>query len=398
MSAPIGEEPPAPVKAGPTLVGGRRRFPVTELATTAGAFVLALLVGAVLIVVSDPAILALYGYFFDAPADALSATFDKVGSAYAALAAGAFGSWAATANTLVESAPLICSGLAVALAFQAGLFNIGGQGQAIMGALVSGYLGFQLHLPPGLHLVVCLLGGIAAGAIWGGITGALKAYTGAHEVITTIMLNYIAGALLAWGLSTSLLQRPGRTDAISPVVDANAQLPSLGGVHLGFVLALVAAAAVSLLLGWTTMGFRLRTVGANPAAARTAGMSVPSAVTVAMVLSGALAGLAGAQYTLGQQLPLTDGIVGNVGFDGITVALLGRGSPLGTVFAGILFGALNAGGRHMQIVAQTPLTLSIVLQAVIVLFVAAPALVRQIFRIRGHDAAEGTVLAKGWGS
>ena len=172
----------------------------------------------------------------------------------------------------------------------------------------------------------------------------------------------------------------------------------MGGVHLGFVLSLAAAVAVSLLLSRTTTGFRLRTVGANPNAARTAGMSVPTAITVAMVLSGALAGLAGAQYTLGQQLPLTDGVVGNVGFDGITVALLGRGSPLGTVFAGILFGALNSGGRHMQIVAQTPLTLSVVLQAVIVLFVAAPALVRQIVRIRGRDAAEGTVLAKGWGS
>ena len=397
MSAPSGDEP-APVKAGPTLVGGRRRLPVTELATTAAALVLALLVGAVLIVVSDPRILALYAYFLDAPGDALGATFSKIGNAYAALGAGAFGGWGATANTLVESAPLICSGLAVALAFQAGLFNIGGQGQAIMGALASGYLGFQLDLPPVLHLVVCLVGGIVGGAVWGGVAGALKSYTGAHEVITTIMLNYVAGALLAWGLITSLLQRPGRTDAISPVVDPNAQLPALGGVHLGFVLALAAAAAVSLLLSRTTTGFRLRTVGANPAAARTAGMSVPTSITVAMVLSGALAGLAGAQYTLGQQLPLTDGIVGNVGFDGITVALLGRGSPLGTVFAGILFGALNSGGRHMQIVAQTPLTLSVVLQAVIVLFVAAPALVRQIVRIRGRDSAEGTVLAKGWGS
>jgi ABC-type uncharacterized transport system permease subunit len=398
VTAPLAEEAPAPVKAGPTLVGGRRRFPVTELATTAAAIVLALLVGAILIVVADPQILAQYGYFFAAPGDALSASFSKIGHAYAALGAGAFGGWDATANTLVESTPLICSGLAVALAFQAGLFNIGGQGQAILGALVSGFLGFQLHLPPGLHLVVCLVGGMAAGAVWGGVSGALKSYTGAHEVITTIMLNYVGGALLAWGLITSLLQRPGRTDAISPVVDANAQLPAVGGVHLGFVLSLAAAAGVSLLLSRTTTGFRLRTVGANPDAARTAGMSVSTAVTVAMLLSGALAGLAGAQYTLGQQLPLTDGVVGNVGFDGITVALLGRGSPLGTVFAGILFGALNAGGRHMQIVAQTPLTLSIVLQAVIVLFVAAPALVRQIVRIRGRDAAEGTVLAKGWGS
>lgn len=399
MSDPDVTEAPPPM-AGPALVkaGQRRGIPWIEVISTAAAFVLAGIVGAVLIVASDPKIVAMYGYFFDAPLDAVTATISKVGHAYAAMAAGAFGGWSATANTLVEATPLICSGLAVSLAFQAGLFNIGGQGQAILGALASGYLGFHLHLPIVLHLIVCLVGGVLAGAAWGGVSGLLKSVTGAHEVITTIMLNYIGAALLAWGLNTTLLRRPGRTDAISPVVDTSAQLPSLGGVHLGFLLAVAAAIGVWFLLGRTTTGFRLRTVGANPNAARTAGMSVARVTTIAMMLSGALAGLAGAQYTLGQNLPLTDGIVGSVGFDGITVALLGRGSPAGAVLAGILFGALNAGGRHMQIEVQTPLTLSVVLQAVIVLFVAAPALVRSLLRLRGRDSAEGTVLAKGWGA
>ncbi|MCW2811771.1 MAG: transporter permease, partial [Friedmanniella sp.] len=234
-------------------------------------------------------------------------------------------------------------------------------------------------------LLVALVLGLVAGGLWGGVVGWLKARAGAHEVIVTIMMNYIAAGLLAYLLTTTAFQRPGRTDPISPVVDWNATLPRLEGtqLHLGFVIALLAAVGVWWLMDRSTTGFAIRAVGANPHAAATAGMSVARTTVVAMVAAGALAGLAGVQAALGPSasgvpVPLSAGIVGSVGFDAITVALLGRSKPLGTVLAGLLFGALHAGGLAMQSVAQTPLTLTTVLQALIVLFVAAPALVARL--------------------
>jgi simple sugar transport system permease protein len=245
-------------------------------------------------------------------------------------------------------------------------------------------------------VVVALVAGIIGGALWGGVVGLLKARTGAHEVITTIMLNYVALATLTWLLTTSFLQRPGSTEPISPVVDDNAQFLRLGGTRLniGLLLALLAVVFVWWLLSRSTLGFELRAVGANPDAARTAGMSVGRAYFLSMLIAGGLAGLAGTQQVLGTNLPLTDGIAATIGFDAITVALLGRGTPFGTLFAALLFGALNAGDSQMQAATDTPLALVTVLQATIVLFVAAPALVRGIFRIRAEGA--GAVLAKGW--
>jgi simple sugar transport system permease protein len=311
---------------------------------------------------------------------------------------GALGGWRPISETLTLASPLICGGLAVSLAFRAGLFNIGAQGQLIVGALCAGWVGFTWHLPIVLHAIVAVLAGILGGALWGGIAGFLKARAGAHEVITTIMLNYVGLYLLQWLLTTDVLQRPGRSDSISPTVDSTAQFLQVPGtrLHVGFLIAILAAVAVWWLLSRSTTGFELRAVGANPEAARTAGMSVGRSYTVAMVIAGGLAGLAGVQQVLGTDLPLTDGIAGSVGFDAITVALLGRATPSGTVVAGLLFGALSAGGLQMQLATQTPLTLTTVLQATIVLFIAAPALVRAIFRIRAQGAGAGTVLAKGW--
>jgi len=224
-----------------------------------------------------------------------------------------------------------------------------------------------------------------AGGIWGGIVGGLKARAGAHEVIVTIMMNYIAAGLLAYLLTTTAFQRPGRTDPISPIVGWDATMPRLEGsrLHLGFLIALLAAVAVWWVLDRSTVGFAIRAVGANPHAAATAGMSVARTTIITMTLAGALAGLAGVQAALapsvsGTPVPLSAGLVGSVGFDAITVALLGRSKPLGTVLAGLLFGGLHAGGLAMQSVAQTPLTLTTVLQALIVLFVAAPALVTRL--------------------
>jgi general nucleoside transport system permease protein len=391
---------PAPSAPTPAREPRRSSLPswVVQGLVSLSAIVLALIVGAILIIVGDDQVQAAMGYFGAAPMDTISAALSAVGEAYKALAVGAFGSVTAISESLTQATPLICGGLAVTLAFRTGLFNIGAQGQLIAGAILAAYVGFAWHLPPVLHLLVAILAGLIGGAVWGGVVGVLKARTGAHEVIVTIMLNYVAIYLLSWLLTTSTFQRPGRTDPISPIVDGNAQYPHFGDtrLHGGFILSVLAAIFVWWLLNRSTIGFELRAVGANADASRTAGMSVGRAYIIAMVVAGALAGLAGTQQVLGTDLPLTDGVAASVGFDAITVALLGRGTPLGTVLAGLLFGALNAGGLQMQLITQTPLTLTTVLQAVIVLFVAAPALVRSIFRFLPKERGTGAVLAKGW--
>ncbi|MFT4296126.1 MAG: ABC transporter permease [Micropruina sp.] len=351
---------------------------------TLAAFLLALVVGAILMIAADPSVAGNYAYLFTAPQLALGASWAKVSTAYAALLNGAIGSPEALAATTAAAAPLICAGLAVGLAFRAGLFNIGAQGQAIVASMASAYVGFAWSLPPVVHLVVAVLAGLIAGGVWGGLVGWLKARTGAHEVIVTIMMNYIASGLLAWALTTTVFRRPGREDPIAPEVPDSAAFPQLWEqLHLGFFVALAAAFGVAWLLERSTTGFAIRAVGANPSAAGTAGMNVSSTTIVTMIVAGALAGLAGVQSALGPSVngvpvPLTEGLVGTVGFDAITVALLGRSRPLGIVLAGLLFGGLSAGGLAMQSVAQTPLTLTLVLQALVVLFVAAPQLVATV--------------------
>lgn len=365
----------------------RRQVPAgwwRSFAVTLASVVLALLAGAVLMVVSDPDVITQYAYLFTAPALPLGASWAKVSSAYGALVVGAIGSPAALAATTNQAAPLICAGLGVGLGFRAGLFNIGAQGQAILGAILGAWVGFTLHLPPVLHLVVAVLFALAGGAAWGGLVGLLKARTGAHEVITTIMFNYIAAGLLAWLLTTPAFLRPGRMDPISPPIDRTAMFGVLyRQLHVGFLVALLAAAATWWLIDRSTIGFTIRAVGANAHAAGTAGMDVARTTIITMTLSGLLAGLAGAQAALGPgangvPTPLSMGLVGSVGFDAITVALLGRSRPLGIVLAGLLFGGLHSGGLAMQSMAGTPLTLSMVLQALIVLFVAAPGLVHTV--------------------
>ncbi len=359
------------------------------------SIVLALAVGAVLIVVSNDDVLSKFNYFFQDPGDGLSAAVNAVADTYWALLDGAFGSRDAISATLERAAPLMCAGLGVTLAFRVGLFNIGAQGQLIMGAICASYVGFTWDLPPVLHLIVAVLAGIIGGAIWGGVVGVLKAQTGAHEVIVTIMLNYVALSILRWLLTLDTFQVAGSNDPVSPIVDSDARFPDFLGIHTGVYVGFAAAIVVWWLLSRSTVGFEMRAVGANPDAARTAGISISKAYILVMLFAGALAGLAGAEQINGHEDPLTDGVAGSLGFDAITVALLGRGTPLGTVLAAILFGALDSGGRQMQAATGTPLDLTIVLQALIVLFVAAPALVRGVFRIRDREAGE-TVLAKGW--
>jgi simple sugar transport system permease protein len=403
LQAPIpppGAEPEA-ADEGPKADLRQPSSWLPSVKVTAGAFLIALVIGAFVIAFSDDDVIESLGYFGSYPWDFFTRSADAIWSSYSALVKGALGSSNAIASTLNRSAPLICAGLGVTLAFRAGLFNIGAQGQLIIGAICAAYVGFTWNLPPGIHLLVALVAGLLGGAVWGAITGFLKARTGAHEVITTIMFNYLAASVLIYALSKNAFQRPGSDNALSPKVDDSATFPSPFGdsfnVHLGVILAILAGVAVWWLLERSTWGFELRAVGANAQASRTAGMSVSKVYTLAMLFAGMLAGLAATMQVLGNQNSLSPTLPGSIGFDAITVALLGRASPLGTVLAGLLFGAMSVGGVAMQASAGTPKELTDVLQALIVLFVAAPALVKGMLRIR-ESGGGATVMAKGWGS
>jgi simple sugar transport system permease protein len=373
------------------------------------AFVAAIVFGAILIALADDSTRSSLGYFFQDPRDTFSHGWTAISAGYSALFRGSiFNSnslysdggvavFGPISDTLVNAAPLILGGLAVAVAFRAGLFNIGVQGQLIMGAICAGYVGFTWHLPTGIHLVVALIAGIIGGAIWGGLVGYLKAKTGAHEVITTIMLNYVALYLLGYLLGVSGFQAPHQTEATSPRILRTAQLPMLfGDLHAGIIIAVLAAVACWWLLSRSTLGFTLRAVGANAFAARTAGMKIERGYVTVMVISGALAGLVGCSQVLGTRHVVTQDVDAGFGFDAITVALLGRGSPGGTVLAGLLFGAFRAGGVVMASQTSTPADVVSVIEPVIVLFVAAPALIRGMFRLRGSRSGGVGQLAKGW--
>ena len=362
---------------------------------TIAAVVLALLVGALLIIFSTPRVIESLAYFFSYPWDFFRYAGLAVWDAYSALLNGSLGSPGAIVRTLERAAPLICAGLGVSLAFRAGMFNIGAQGQMLVGGILCGWIGFGLDLPIVLHFLLAVVGAVVAAGLWGGIAGFLKARTGAHEVITTIMLNYVGRFLLLYFLAKNAFQRPGEDNLLSPPVADSSSFPSILGLHTGFFLALLVALLIWWLLERSTWGFEIRAVGANPEAARTAGMSVSRVYITAMTVAGMLAGLAVAMQLLGRQDPLSDQIAGSIGFDAITVALLGRATPLGTVLAGLLFGALSSGGLSMQAAAGVPPEMSQVLQALIVLFVAAPALIRGVFRMRGTGQGS-TVMAKGW--
>ncbi|WP_425954721.1 ABC transporter permease [Xylanimonas sp. McL0601] len=358
------------------------------------AIVAALVLGAILIAAADAAVQETASYFFAQPADLFRAVGNAVGGAYSALFQGAVVNFSADGfarmirpitETMTVATPLILAGLGIGIGFRAGLFNIGAQGQIILGGIFGGFVGFTFHLPVGLHLLVAVLGAALGGAIWASIAGVLKATTGANEVIVTIMLNNIAIYLIGFLLTTSAFRRPGGANPISPPIRDTAIYPLLLGtgfrLHLGFIVALVVAAGVWWLMERSTLGLRFRAVGANPHAARTAGMSVPWATVWVMAIAGALAGLAGSAQVLGTERVLTAGVAASFGFDAITVALLGRSRPLGTVLAGLLFGGLRAGGFAMQARTGTPIDIVLVVQSFIVLFIAAPPLVRAIFRL-----------------
>lgn len=378
------------------------------------AVLLALAVGAVLIVGTDPEVAAAAGYFFIRPTDTFVAIGAAVGGAYGALIQGGLINFSAPSfleayrpflTSLGFATPLIAAGLGIAVGFRTGLFNVGGQGQLLIGGALGGYVGFALPMPPGLHLVAAVLAAVIGGALWAGIAGILKARTGAHEVIVTIMLNYIAFYLVSYLLKTPVLRDPSSSNPKSPAELPTATFPSLfgaqGGLDVGLLAVIAATVATWWLLSRSGLGFKFRAVGLNARAARVAGISVNRTYIVAMLVSGGLIGLAGAYQVLGQT---TTGFGASfdagIGFNAITVALLGRSRPGGVFAAGLLFGVFQAGGYTMQATEGISIDLITVIQALIVLFVAAPPLTRALFRLRGFPRQQTTTapIVSGEGS
>ena len=306
---------------------------------------------------------------------------------FVAMARGSVGSLHAISETLTAAIPLVLAGLGIGLAFRAGLFNIGAEGQMVVGGLATAIASFAITgRPIWVHLPLVLFVGLAFGALYAAIAGALKAATGAHEVISTIMLNLISFRLLDYMLRQPFIQKEGRSDPISKAVLESAELPRILGfldanlrLHAGIFITLAAVLLIYWLLFRTKLGFALRISGENPGAARYAGIRAGLTIVLAMAIAGALAGLAGATQVSGVLGRATPGFSAGIGFDAIAVALLGRSHPVGILLAGLLFGALEAGGRQMQVDAGVSIDLIGIIQALIIIFVAAPLLVRRIF-------------------
>jgi ABC-type uncharacterized transport system permease subunit len=373
------------------------------------SFVFAFFIGGIIIVVSDPVIMGQ----LSSPGKFLTSAASRIGNSYLAIFQGSifdvnlardsgfFRGFYPMSETLVTATPLLFAGLAVALAFRSGLFNIGAQGQFIFGAIGASYVGFAYELPPLIHVPLVLIAGIILGGLFGGFVGLLKAKTGAHEVIVTIMLNYIASLFILWLLKTKAFLREERQDPIAPEVNGSAQLPKLLGedlrLHLGIFIALGVTWFVWWLITRSTLGFKFRAVGANSNAARTAGISVPFVTTATMFISGGLAGLGGAVHLIGTEFALTAEVAGSIGFDAITVALLGQATPLGTLLGALLFGALQTGSRTLLSNTGTPSEIVQVIQALIVLFIATPMLLKRVFRLKNTIESK-SMTAKGWNS
>jgi general nucleoside transport system permease protein len=382
-----------------------------------------LVIGAIVVIITDAAVMTGFRSFFHAPGAALAAAWRAVATAYGALFYGAVGSpkeiiqalghYLATRDSaallhavypltesLVAATPYIFGGLAVALALHCNLFNIGAEGQIGIGALSAAFVGYSIKgLPLLVHLPLAILAGALGGAIWAGIPGYLKAKTGAHEVVNSIMMNWISFRLSDW-LINGPMKAPGYrpvTRSIQSTAILPRFLPAPSRVNVGFLLALAAAALVYWFLFKTTIGFEVRTVGANPRAARYAGMNITRCFLIAMLLSGSLAGLAGASQVLGVNYWVGQGFSAGFWFDSIAIALLGNSQPAGVVLAALLFGALRNGATRMQSLAGIPIDIISIIQALVIVFVAAPAIIRGIYHIRERRAPKTASAAAGGG-
>ncbi|NOR90253.1 MAG: ABC transporter permease [Anaerolineales bacterium] len=406
MTDSVDSPQPNPEKAPPKDQQSSSFARITGVGTGLGralllptlALLSALIIGAFLIAFTDLEALTLLNKDL---LGALRLMADGVWAAYKALFGGAFGSIYGVSETLFAATPLILTGLAVALGFRAGLFNIGVTGQMLIGGMAAIWVGLNITLPGFLHIPLALVAAVLAGAVWAGISGFLKARTGAHEVITTIMLNFIALFLVEFLLKTPAFQDPSRNNPISEQLPPSAQFPEIFGsdyrVTIGLLIAGLAVIFVNWLLFRSSWGFEFRAVGFNPIASRYAGMKVAGLYVLVMAISGGLAGVAGANQVMGlSPYQVTTAFAGTIGFDAIALALLGRSHPVGVLWAALLFGALKAGGRSMQAAAQIPLELVSVIVALIIVFIAAPELVRAIFRVKPLDKGP-TQLTKGWG-
>ena len=359
------------------------------------AIVMGFLVGAVFMIASNKEFIEALGYFFSRPTDAFAAAWNVVSAGYGALFNGAiYNADAETfekairpiTETLRLSAPLIAAGLGIGLTFRVGLFNIGGTGQLVFGIIFATWVATRMELPFFIHMLVAVIAGIIGATFLGAVVGYLKARTGAHEVILTIMFNYVAISFFTFLMRDPNLLQEERASG-NPKADPAAEtalLPKIFGdefaVHFGLIFALIAVVVYWWLMERSTIGYRLRMVGHNPDAAKTAGINVNRTYVIAMALSAAFVGVAASNQALGSAVGVIPSSHANIGFDAITVALLGGSSAPGVLLAGLLFGAFKAGAPSMQVIGISPEVLGIV-QAAIVLFIAAPPLIRAMFRL-----------------
>ncbi len=404
--------PPEPKRGGWWRRAGR------VLLVPALAILTGLIFGAILMVLTTEEVYQAFGRSFG---EGLSLAWRTVIESYGAMFAGslgdpgrmisALGSGEPAAirrafnpflESLVNATPYIFAGLAVALGFRSGLFNIGVEGQLFVGATASAYVGYAIKGLPGIiHMPLALLAGAVAGGVWGLIPGWLKAKTGAHEVINTIMLNWIAFRLTEFLLSGPMSRPDSGGLPITPIIEKSAEIPQFFQapirLHLGFFMALAVAWFIHWLLFKTTIGFEMRSVGANPSGARYAGMNITRSTVLAMTISGALAGVAGAVQVLAVNRSMAIGLSPGYGFDSIALALLGNSTPIGVVLSSILFGVLRNGATRMMVVSQIPIDIVSIIQALILAFVAAPAIIRTLYRIKIPKEAEQAVFVGSWG-
>ena len=390
----VSQQTPAEPGKAPSRFDGRKV--VSEIfnaswLTTLLAVVASFVFGGILIAVSNPDVQTTAGYLFARPSDFFAALWNSVYGAYEAMFRGSVYNFRAEGflaqikpitETFAFATPITLAGLGLAVAFRSGLFNIGAKGQIIFGAIFAGWVGINLDLPFWLHFPVSVIAGVLGGALFGALVGFLKATTGANEVILTIMFNYVAALLLTYVLKTPILQAPGAVNPVSAAVRDSAKFPAFGDqirVHTGFLLMLLCVVFVWWLLSRSSIGFQFRALGHNPSAAKTAGINIGLTYVLVMAVSGGLSGIAGATQVLGTEKFLTTGVAASFGFDAITVALLGRNKPWAVLAAGILFGGLRAGAVTMQANQGVPIDIVLVVQSMIVLFIAAPPLVKAMF-------------------
>jgi general nucleoside transport system permease protein len=428
----IVEAPNASPTGSPAQPGLHRRLwalytSTSPIVVAFYALILGLVFGAIIIIVTTPAVLDAWREIFrhwDGLPHAINVSFDNVGAAYRAIFTGSVidpqGFWHSLttgknwpntltplSETLTYATPLLIVSIGVGIAFQTGLFNIGANGQAVIGGIAGTVIGSMIRLPTVIHLPMALVGGILGGMLCGAVPGLLKAYTGAHEVIVTLMFNYVTYAFLLYAVLSTPFQQPGQQNDIGRTLYPTAILAPLFGTKSGLRVSygIFVAAAVVVFAWWlldrSSLGFDFRVTGANPSAARASGISAKSVIVIVFLISGGLAGLAGFVQVASTTHYIDGGfLIGNagIGFTAITVALLGRNRPIGIVWASLLFAALSVGGRNMQAATGIPLDLATVIQSAVVLFVATPILVKEIFHLKGGQTANLQIATTGWGT